>query len=135
MAVSSLEWPGLVEIHIFVSDCRAAGVFRSTATLGVLAISVCSPTTTRRDSVATLTDDKKIVLRRIVLKLSGPCNIAQTCILCAWRIVPITASWVDWCCTEDPPSWELTGSDHVSSDIHDIAFFFPPRLCFGEKIT
>ena len=38
-------------------------------------------------SVAPLGDDKKIVLHRIVLKLSGPCNIAQTYILYQWGYV------------------------------------------------
>ena len=35
-------------------------------------------------SVAPSGADKKSVLHRIVLKLSGPCNIAQTCILYEW---------------------------------------------------
>ena len=49
-------------------------------------------------NVAPLGDDKKIVLHRIVLKLSGPCNIAQTCILYEWVNVTRLLWWVDRVC-------------------------------------
>ena len=49
-------------------------------------------------SVAPLDDDKKIVLHRIVLKLSGCWHIAQTCLLYQWRYVRRLLWWVDWLC-------------------------------------
>ena len=81
---------GIVLVFENVGHCRAAGVFRSTATLGVLQIRVSSPT--RRDPVATLTEDKKIVPHRIVLKLSGRWNLGENSSPAAWGIARRPAS-------------------------------------------
>ena len=88
---------------------RAAGVFRSTATLGVLQIRVSSPT---RDPVATLTEDKKIVPHRIVLKLSGRWHIGQNSSPAAWGIARRPASWVDLGCSSVTIGQSSSKLDH-----------------------
>ena len=125
---------GASQWNIYKKYDRAAGVFRSTATLGVLQIRVSSPT--RRDPVATLTEDKKIVQHRIVLKLSGRWNMGQNSSPAAWGIGERPASWVDLGCSRVRWSQSSSKLDHGqwarSGQMYCTGPRDPPIVCHGE---
>ena len=72
-------------------------------------------------SVAPSGADKKLVPRRIFLKLSEPCNIAQTCLLPEWVGVSRLLSWVDRGCSSvryiiSTSSWTIGNEPEKDSD-------------------